>query len=232
MVGKIFLLGRPGSGKTTAFQHLKSWADYYNLQAVRFREYAILYEMFKSGRSEFRATDHGGFDILDFSILNESAKRLEKLVRTYIDNQVQENELLFIELARADYQQTLQQCFQEDFLQNSHFLFIEASVETCIKRIYRRVGYPGTTDGHFISEHILKSHYPKNNYEYMVTRFQAEYGLKEGLKVIKNNGSREELAMKLWPFAETLFTKALSNIDLARQEQKLFQGKTTLPTPR
>lgn len=207
MVAKVFLLGRPGSGKTTAFQCIKEWAQVHDLPVSRHREYTILYEMFKNRRSEFEEAKHGGFDILDFSILRESARCLETQVRAYIREQAREHELLFIELARDDYGQALRQGFTPDFLQDAYFLFIEADLETCVQRVHYRFLHPAGTDGHCISEHILRGHYFKDNKKYMATRFGREYELQKKIAVIENNRSYDEFRKKLRPFADYMFSQ-------------------------
>lgn len=204
MVVKVFLLGRPGSGKTSAFQYFEMLAHDKGRRATRFREYAILYEMFQDGRSEFQPAEHGGFDIRDFSVLNESAQHLEERVQAYLRYSAQQDELIFLELARDDYK-TAMRCFSADFLQNAYFLFVDASVETCIERIHWRVAHPATTDGHFVSEHILRSYYAQDNKAYMATHFQTDYGIQKCVEVIENTGSFDEFVVKLKPFADAIF---------------------------
>jgi len=207
MVAKVFLLGRPGSGKTTAFQCIEEWAKGFGLPVRRYREYTILCDMFKSRRGEFKEAKHGGFDILDFSVLRESARCLQSQVQTYIRERAQENELLFIELARDDYGQALRQGFTPDFLQDAYFLFIEANLEKCIQRVHHRFFHPAGTDGHFISEHILREHYCFDNKKYMAKRFQQDYDLQKTVTVIANNSSYDRFCKKLRPFARYIFSQ-------------------------
>ena len=204
MATKVFLLGRPGSGKTTAFQYFRTKAESYKLPVIRFREYTILYKMFQEKREEFQAAEHGGFDIRDFSILEKSAQELEQGIREYIRQNERRNELIFIELARSEYQHTLHKCFKPDFLQDSYFLLIEADIEKCIQRIHYRVAHPAETDGHFVSEHVLRGYYAKSNEEYMYTHFRKEYNIQKEIMVIKNNKSYNEFCEKLAPFADTV----------------------------
>lgn len=207
MVAKVFLLGRPGSGKTTAFKCIEEWAQAHHLPVSRHREYTILYTMFKNRRGEFKEAEHGGFDILDFSVLIESARCLQAQIQTYIREQARADELLFIELARDDYGQALRQGFTPDFLQDAYFLFVEADLETCIQRVHYRVRNPPGTDGHFISDHIVREHYFKDNRGYMTRRFRQEYDLQKKVVVIENNGSYDEFRQKLRPFADDLFSE-------------------------
>lgn len=203
---KVFLLGRPGSGKTTAFRCFEKLAHTYDLHATRFREYTILYDMFKAGRSEFRPVMHGGFDIVDFSILNMSAQLLEKQVQEYARSRALMNEVLFLELVRDDYKQAMQ-CFSRAFLQESYFLYVEADVETCIQRIRYRVAHPTETDSHFVSEHILRDYYAKDNKEYMATRFKIDYGIQKEVQVIENSSSSDDFTKKFNLFADAVLAE-------------------------
>jgi thymidylate kinase len=206
MITKVFLLGRPGSGKTTAFRYFETLAQEHGLYARRFQEYTILYEMFQTGRREFRPTMYGGFDVLDFTILNVSAQLLEKQVLEYSHSSVQSNELLFLEIAHDDYKQAMK-AFSLEFLQDAYFVFFEADIEKCIQRIRYRVTHPTGADDHFISEHILRGYYAKDNQEYMATRFKADYGIQKRVEVIKNSDSFADFTEKLKSFAHAVFSE-------------------------
>lgn len=212
MAVKVFLLGRPGSGKTSAFYNIEKIAHKKKKKATRFREYIILRDMIHqdSFKDKFRLVEFGGFDILDFSVLNESAKHLEKQIQSYLSVSAEENELIFIELARDDYSQAMK-CFSPEFLQDSYFFFIEADVETCIDRIHRRVAHPRKTDGHYVSDYILKSYYSKNNLPYMSSKFKLDYGIQKNVMVIENTGSSQDFAKKTKNFAKIFFKQESSN---------------------
>lgn len=193
----MFLLGRPGSGKTTAFNYIKTLVSSKGLSATRFREYEILREMMQTDPDEirFRPTSFGGFDILDTSVFFESANRLERKIQE-LQSSVIKHDLIFIELARDNYSQAMK-CFSPDFLKNSYYLFIEADVETCIKRIHWRVAHPRMTDNHFVSEHILRSYYTKDNLQYMRFNFRNDYEIQKEVMVIHNIGSIQDFVDEL-----------------------------------
>jgi hypothetical protein len=151
---------------------------------------------------------HGGFDILDFAILNVSARLLEKQVQEYSYFSARTNEILFLELVRDDYERGMR-CFSSQFLQDSYFLFVEADIEACIQRIRYRVAHPAGTDGHFVSEHILRSYYARDNKEYMATHFRADYGIQKEVEVVENAGSYVDLTKMLEPFARIVLAEQL-----------------------
>jgi nucleoside-triphosphatase THEP1 len=88
---KLFILGRPGSGKSTAYRHIKEFIKkrYVGWSTSRYNDYDILYQMFKieklglnvSKQKQFSAREYDGFDVIDFNVLDDSLKLLQKKVR-------------------------------------------------------------------------------------------------------------------------------------------------------
>jgi adenylate kinase family enzyme len=201
---KVFLLGRPGSGKTTAFDYIRKAARDEKLQFTHHREYTTLQEMMQSdSKSKFRPAKYGGFEILDDSVFEESARRFEKRLRDYLDT-APEEEFIFIELARKEYKESMHY-FNLDFLQDSYFLFIEADVETCVKRIHSRVAQSASTGNHFVPDHVLRDYYFQDNIEYMSSDFKTDFDIRKEVKTIDNRRSIDQFYAKVSDFAYTMF---------------------------
>jgi hypothetical protein len=201
MAEKLFILGRPGSGKSAAFRHIKQYIEEkYGWSAVHYSDYDILRDMFLYERlyhfnnkpRQFRATKHDGFDVLDFSVLDKASGELEKIVRSrYSKNE--KDELIVIEFARDNYFKALK-LFSFDFLKDAHFLFLDVNLNTCIKRVHERVTHPTSEDDHYVSETILKSYYNKQIMPNSIG--------KEGFKVITNRGTLQVFFEKLDRFVD------------------------------
>src|SRR2546421_5891904 len=82
---KVFIFGLPGSGKSEAARHIKSFARQKKFRPRRFKDYTILNKMFiedqKANKKEkrFRSTQYlgyDGFDLLDFNLLDEALQKL------------------------------------------------------------------------------------------------------------------------------------------------------------
>ena len=86
MTRKLFLLGLPGSGKSTVARKIKE--KYTNLSIQHISDYDILYAMFQkdteSKGGKFAPTKYGGFDVLDFSILDLALQKMEREVVKFI----------------------------------------------------------------------------------------------------------------------------------------------------
>jgi shikimate kinase len=190
MENKIFVLGLPGSGKSTAARYIESLARDYQLQPQRFNDYDVLYDMYQedSGK-KFSSTVHGGFDIHDHKLFDVALKRLECKVRNYLYSAGQ-NDLAIIEFSRNDYQKAFD-LFTRDFLHNALFLFIDADEETCIERIQRRIDDPKFADDHHVSEYIFESYYFKDDRQY-AAQFEA-YNIDKGAATVIHNPAQQTL---------------------------------------
>ena len=208
MAVKVFLLGRPGSGKTTAFQIIEMFARDKGWYISYFREYEILYEMYKSDtKDKFIRADHGGFEVRDFSVLQVSAKHLEEKVNKYLST-ASENEIVCIELARDNYKEAMRY-FNPGFLLDAYFLFIEVDVETCINRIHYRVAH-ASTSGHFVPDRILRGYYAQDNYKYMMSSFKQDYRVQKEVKAILNNRSAQDFSEEIKSFTSAIFASELT----------------------
>ena len=165
MFAKLFVLGRPGSGKTTAFHHIEKRAKENGWSTDRVRDYEILQDMFRQHPEKFRATDHNGFDVIDFSVLDDALFEVKRLLKLRM-SPTKENELIVVEFARDHYSTALE-IFSPDFSQDTHILFVDADVDTCIQRIHKRIACGLAPDKHFVSDTILKGYYARDDSAYM-----------------------------------------------------------------
>jgi len=207
---KVFVLGRPGSGKTTAVHRLMELAKEKDWNITRFKDYDILYSMFRAESDteyqRFRPTAHGGFDVIDLSVFDTALKKLENNVEEEERRGSSKDELIIIEFARNDYSEALK-CFDPDFLRSSYFIFVDADIETCIRRIHDRItSCPATEDNHYVSEYIIKSYYYRDNWEYMGSHLKEVYGVEEQrIEAVYNMGSLQEYIDRVDRYANTIF---------------------------
>jgi thymidylate kinase len=211
---KVFLLGRPGSGKSTAYhaiaRHLKQKHQDWSL--TRINEYAILYEMFLADNEnkKFSSIEYDGFDVLDFSVLDEASLKLEKNIQQNMSFTTN-GKLLIIEFARSDYSEAFK-LFKGDLLRDSYFLFVESDVETCIQRIHERILRPAKADNHFVSDNILRGYYQKDNLHYMASTFKTDYNISKKVEVIYNKGSIQAFVEQINQFIDLILNQESDNI--------------------
>lgn len=210
MVVKIFVLGRPGSGKSTAASHMMKYATSQDLNAMHIRDYNILHAMFTSGDAyeSFSDAGHGGFNVTRFEILDEVLVKLQRQV----EQADASTRLIIIEFARDNYYEALGN-FTEEFLRDAYFLFLDANIDLCVQRVYNRVASTKEQDRHFVSEEIIRGYYKSNtcgcletypqSERYMQSKLQQLYGIDPyHIALIENEGSKEQFLEQVEQFIE------------------------------
>lgn len=212
---KLFILGRPGSGKSTAFRHIEKYLrqKFSNWSIIRYNDFDILQEMckretlFPPKKNKFDAKEPDGFDVLDFTVLDEVLRIIEKSVRARSSKK--KEELVVIEFARQDYNQALG-LFSDSFLTDSYFLFLDADLPTCVQRVKDRVTFPPTPDNHFVSEKILKGYYGKQVIPPVIQTKKGVCVDRNRTKLVSNRGGLPELNLKIENFIPFIIADSLS----------------------
>ena len=170
MAVKLFVLGLPGSGKSTAARYIEMLARDYNWLPRRFNDYDILFEMYLADTEgkRFSKAEYNGFDVHEHFVFDEALKEIEKKVLQRCRVEGDKDELIIIEFARNDYSDALG-LFSPAFLQDAFFLFLDTDIPTCRIRIKNRSEHPETSDDHYVSEYIFESYYQNDDRQYQAS---------------------------------------------------------------
>jgi AAA domain len=192
MEKKVFVLGLPGSGKSTAARYIQTLARIKGWYSPRFNDYDILYQMFKADDgNRFSGTEHNGFDVHDHTAFDDALREVETRVLQRERILEKKDELIIIEFARNDYGKALK-LFNSEFLCNATFLFVDADISICKQRIRERVVHPRTPDDHFVSEYIFEAYYQMDNRQYLeaiASGLNECCGInRDKIRVIENTG--------------------------------------------
>ncbi len=207
MVQNIFVVGLPGSGKSTAARHIAILACKCRRTPKLLQDYRILYKMFRADKEgiRFSSTLHKGFDVHDFSAFDDALKVLVRQLQEK-ERISKRNAVNIIEFARDDYCKALE-LFTSIPLKEAYFLFIDAEVETCKQRIKARAENPQTPDDHYVSEYIFEAYYDRNHRQYLTStaaRLTERFHItKERIEVIDNTDgvSKETFLSQVEKFA-------------------------------
>ena len=203
MSAKVFVLGRPGSGKSTAARQVKWFLMQREWTARHINDYEILRRMFLADtqQTRFRPTGQNGFDAIDLTVMDIALQEVEAEVCACPSSV----DLVTIEFARNDYREALQQ-FAPSFLKDAYFLFLNADIETCLRRVHERVIRSNSVDDHpSFSDAIFRCYYQKENGTYMAACLQKEFALQNQVRVINNTGSLDNFTHCIEQFADEVF---------------------------
>lgn len=204
MATTVFLLGRPGSGKSTAARFIDLLGGRHGWSTTHLNDYPFLFKQFEADTHhlKFKPSDCGGFDVTDFSVLDSVLRAIEEEALAYM---ALPDTLLLIEFARNDYIQALQQ-FQSSFLRTSYFLFLKADLDTCVSRVYERSYHPTNRDDHFISEEMIRSYYQKDQNTNLIHNLLSEHGVSDNqIHMIENKGSKHRFYEQIRSCIQPLF---------------------------
>jgi adenylate kinase family enzyme len=207
MNAKVFILGRPGSGKSTAARHLNAHFRRLGWSIRHVNDYDILQRMFLADTEHkiFRPTANNGFDAIDLSVLDLALFDVEQSV----EEATHATDLVTIEFARDDYRSALQQ-FSPDFIQDAFFLFMDADLETCLTRVHDRVARAAGTDDHpSFSDDIFRRYYAADNKPYIQHAMQREFALRKHIQVINNTGPLQVCLRQIEHFANLVYGDAV-----------------------
>lgn len=210
---KLFLLGRPGCGKSRTAKYIEAFIkdNGWNWITSNFKDYDILQKMAKNDilHEEIILHEDGSFDVKKASKLDEAIHTLESWVNEHFPNidihQSNNNQFIIIELARENYDDAFRQ-FLPLFLQNAYFLLIDADFDECKKRIKKRVtaSDPDNNDNHDISNFVMETYYRNQHpltMEPLLPRF----------KILDNNGNWDNFTKELEPFIRRILNIPDSN---------------------
>jgi adenylate kinase family enzyme len=216
---KLFILGRPGSGKSTAAIWIQALAIERGCSCIHINDYAILNVLFENDKLQnkknprFRAVGNG-FDILDSKVFDVVLRMVRKRAMACVDSS--KYDLVIIEFARDNYQRDLQR-FDDNFLRDAYFLFLDVDLDTCIERINLRALNPRSINDRYISEDMLRKYYSNDDRFYIMNGLADDYKLDSNqFRIIHNHLQLVGFQAELINFAEFLIDRSLKNTEPVR----------------
>ena len=198
MLIKLFLLGRPGCGKSSAVRYISRHSQHKHWSIKRFRDFDILKQM--SGEEQhkraFVPTRYDGFDVIDEYVFDEALRKLDAQLCDYLSS-ARMNEIIMIEFARRDNIESFKH-ISPLVLKDAYVLYVNTHVEKCVQRVEQRMINPQSSDDHYVSEKAIRELYDEQI-------FPREDMFPGRLMVIDNNGSLEDFEKRIDVFVDDFF---------------------------
>ncbi|MDI6883755.1 MAG: hypothetical protein QMD00_01235 [Hadesarchaea archaeon] len=170
----VFLLGRPGCGKSVVYRFLSERlrAEGLAQEVMRIDDFPVLRELLDRD-TEFKRhyRKEGGFVVTDFTILDDVLKeinrKLKKLERP--------GKIIFVEFARDRYAKALEN-FDREVLGRSLLLYVYCPYDVCVERNIRRFkeARGKTPNDHIAPSDIMERYYKFDDYEELYLKSEAE----------------------------------------------------------
>ncbi len=223
MPQKLFILGLPGSGKSTVSRYIVDYIErnYASWSALSLCDYDILFNMFQSDKAQkkFSPREHKGFYVKDANVYNSALKQLERSIE---NTKYPENALLVIEFARSDYVRAFSN-FSPAFLQDAFVLILDVDISIGMKRVRNRIRHPRSSDDHFVPKHTFDAYEQKDNAQYLsfvVQQLVKQNGINsQRIKIINNRGSKRHFwkpihstIKKIWHYVSRMKISSLMEV--------------------
>lgn len=200
----VFLLGRPGSGKSQIARCIKGAEPAIAVgegekcllvgwKVVHITDYKHLLLMFREEEEQsldpeercFESSEYGGFNVtnLGFSraVLEKALEQVNAEILQEIESE-QEQKLILVEFARSDYR-SINKVFDTKILENAFVFYLQTDLEICVGRVHQRVRSPQWEDDSFVSHKIMTGYYQKEDLAGLLEIFGEKR-----IKLINNNG--------------------------------------------
>lgn len=196
----IFLLGRPGSGKSAIYRILSKKLVERGLakEVTRMDDFPVLQELLDRDTGFKRHyRKEGGFVVTDFTILDDVLKEInEKLKKMTASGKI-----IFAEFARDRYSNAMKN-FGREVLDKSLILYIYCPFDVCVERNVRRFKESGgkSVDDHIAPTDIMEKYYKYEDYEEFFLKSENELKKQAPAEVVvvrNDTGGVENLEREL-----------------------------------
>ena len=159
----VFLIGRPGCGKSVVFKIIEEQlrARGFKGELKRIDDFPLLKHIFGTDveHKRHRPAPGGGLKVTDGTVWDDLAKGLNKQAIELQDP----NRLLFIEFSRDSYIRAFKN-FSPKLLKNSLVVYVDCPFDICWQRNVRRTRSEKGLDAHLVSREEMEKTYARDDH--------------------------------------------------------------------
>ncbi|KXA99616.1 hypothetical protein AKJ42_02865 [candidate division MSBL1 archaeon SCGC-AAA261C02] len=161
----VFLIGRPGCGKSVVYRILKEELreEGYEGDLKRIDDFPILKKIFEEDTEHERhrpAEEGEGVEVIDDTVWDDLSKSLSEQA----EELQSPDKLLFIEFSRDNYVRAFKH-FSPEVLEDSIIVYIDCPFEICWERNVKRWEKEEGLDAHLVSKEEMRKTYAKDDHE-------------------------------------------------------------------
>ncbi|MCD6413187.1 MAG: hypothetical protein J7L54_03475 [Elusimicrobia bacterium] len=200
----IFLLGRPGCGKSFVYETItRTLIDSGKIKKVkRLDDFPILKELLDAD-TEFKrhVRKEGGFEVTDWTIVDD----VLKTINDRLPEIRKDNDLVFVEFARDKYIRALGN-FSGEVLEKALILYIYCPFDVCLARNRRRfeLQKSNALDDHIVPSDLMETYYRNDDIEKIYLENPAGLGKILPCDYIVVDNSKESLTNLIGQFEAVL----------------------------
>ena len=209
MGATLFILGLPGSGKTTISRYI---VDYFKRKHINrivrhVNDYNILLKKFEEDipHKRFHPTRrYSGFIVKDRTAYDEALHEVENTANRFSVS----DELTVVEFVRKNYAEAFKLFHRSFVVENSYFLFLDTDVATCKRRIRARASDPKSNDDHYVPSLVFRLFDVRRNKFYIKTDLKADFGIDDSrITIIQNKGELQNILLEVEEFVDFILER-------------------------
>jgi adenylate kinase family enzyme len=159
----IFLIGRPGSGKTTAYKLLRNLLQtkVLDIEIMNIDDFSIIQGILERDMRfmRHRRPADGGFEILDSTVYDDALKQINKRLSDMLNDlrNSDHKKLIFVQFARTYYIDAFR-LFSPEVIAKSLLIYLNCSFEKCWERnLHRR--NENNEENHYVPRDVMEHDY-------------------------------------------------------------------------
>jgi adenylate kinase family enzyme len=163
MISYVFLLGRPGSGKSVVYRLAEEELAKKGITCSRVDDFLTLKEIFDAD-TEFKKhiRKDGGFAVTDWAVLDEALR----ILNAQLKKMKKPDYVIFVEFARDNYEKAMKN-FDSELLSESLVFYVYCPYEECYRRNIERFkkAQKSGHDDHIVPMHLMETYYRTDDFE-------------------------------------------------------------------